>query len=48
MVWQSAPMPRTLVAIPALNEAATIGNVIADVRRAVPDAHILVVDDGNR
>lgn len=40
-------MPRTLVAIPALNEAATIGAVIADVRRAVPDAHILVVDDGS-
>jgi glycosyltransferase involved in cell wall biosynthesis len=46
-VWQSATMPRTLVAIPALNEAATIGTVIAEVRRAVPDAHILVVDDGS-
>lgn len=40
-------MPRTLVAIPALNEAATIGAVIADVRRAVPDAHVLVIDDGS-
>ena len=40
-------MPRTLVAIPALNEAATIGAVIDDVRRAVPDAHILVIDDGS-
>jgi glycosyltransferase involved in cell wall biosynthesis len=40
-------MPRTLVAIPALNEATTIGAVVADVRRAVPDAHILVVDDGS-
>ncbi len=35
-VWQSVTMPRTLVAIPALNEAATIGSVIAEVRRAVP------------
>jgi glycosyltransferase involved in cell wall biosynthesis len=40
-------MPRTLVAIPAINEAATIGAVIAEVRRAAPDAHILVVDDGS-
>jgi glycosyltransferase involved in cell wall biosynthesis len=40
-------MPRTLVAIPALNEAATIGAVITDVRRAVPGAQVLVVDDGS-
>ncbi len=40
-------MPRTLVAIPALNESATIGAVIADVRLAVPDAQILVVDDSS-
>jgi glycosyltransferase involved in cell wall biosynthesis len=46
-MWQSATMPRTLVAIPALNEAATISAVIADVRRVVPDAHVLVVDDGS-
>lgn len=46
-MWQSATMPRTLVAIPALNEAATIGSVIAEVQRAIPEAHILVVDDGS-
>ena len=40
-------MPRTLVAIPALNEAATIGAVIDEVRRAVPGVDILVVDDGS-
>jgi glycosyltransferase involved in cell wall biosynthesis len=40
-------MPRTLVAIPALDEAATIGAVIADVRAAVPGAHIVVIDDGS-
>ena len=40
-------MPRTLVAIPALNEADTIRAVIEDVRRSVPDVHVLVVDDGS-
>ncbi len=40
-------MPRTLVAIPALNESATIGAVISDVRSAAPAATILVVDDGS-
>lgn len=47
-VWQSADMRRTLVAIPALNEAQTIASVVAEVRRAVPEAHVLVVDDGSR
>lgn len=46
-VWQSSSMPRTLVAIPALNEAATITTVIAEVRQAVPDVDVLVVDDGS-
>lgn len=40
-------MPRTLVAIPAFNEATTIGTVIADVRRVAPWAHVLVIDDGS-
>lgn len=40
-------MPRTLVAIPALNEAATVADVVAEVRGALPDADILVVDDGS-
>lgn len=46
-MWQSARMPRTLVAIPAYNEVATIGSVVADVRAAVPLADVLVVDDGS-
>ena len=46
-VWHSARMSRTLVAIPALNEATTIGTVIAEVRQAVPGASVLVVDDGS-
>lgn len=39
---------RVLVVIPALNEAASIGAVIAEVRAAVPAADVLVVDDGSR
>ncbi len=38
---------RTLVFIPAWNEEASIGEVIADVRRALPEADVLVVDDGS-
>ena len=40
-------MRSILVAIPALNEASTIGAVIHEVRAAVPRADILVVDDGS-
>lgn len=40
-------MPRTLVAIPALNESATLGAVVAEVRTALPQADVLVVDDGS-
>jgi glycosyltransferase involved in cell wall biosynthesis len=38
---------RTLVFIPAWNEEASIAEVIADVRRHLPDADLLVVDDGS-
>jgi glycosyltransferase involved in cell wall biosynthesis len=38
---------RTLVFIPAWNEQASISAVIADVRQSLPDADILVVDDGS-
>ena len=38
---------RTLVFIPAWNEQASIAAVIADVREHLPDADILVVDDGS-
>lgn len=43
-------MPRTnalLIIIPAWNEAETVGTVIADVHRALPQADVLVVDDGS-
>jgi glycosyltransferase involved in cell wall biosynthesis len=38
---------RTLVFIPAWNEEASIDGVVADVRAHIPDADILVVDDGS-
>ena len=38
---------RTLVFIPAWNEEASIRGVIGDVRRALPGADVLVVDDGS-
>jgi glycosyltransferase involved in cell wall biosynthesis len=38
---------RTLVFIPAWNEEASIDGVIADVRAQIPEADILVVDDGS-
>jgi glycosyltransferase involved in cell wall biosynthesis len=38
---------RTLVFIPAWNEQASIAAVIADVRDSLPDADLLVVDDGS-
>jgi len=46
-VWHSVAMQRTLVAIPALNESATIATVIAEVARTLPWVDILVVDDGS-
>jgi glycosyltransferase involved in cell wall biosynthesis len=38
---------RTLVFIPAWNEEASVTEVIADVRKYLPDADVLVVDDGS-
>ncbi len=38
---------RTLVFIPAWNEEAAVGDVIAGVRERMPEADILVVDDGS-
>lgn len=37
-----------LVVIPALNEAASVGSVVKEVQTALPDAHVLVVDDGSQ
>jgi glycosyltransferase involved in cell wall biosynthesis len=38
---------RTLVFIPAWNEEASVTEVIADVRKSLPEADVLVVDDGS-
>jgi glycosyltransferase involved in cell wall biosynthesis len=38
---------RTLVFIPAWNEEASIPRVIEGVREALPDADVLVIDDGS-
>jgi glycosyltransferase involved in cell wall biosynthesis len=38
---------RTLVFIPAWNEEASVAEVIGDVRKHLPDADLLVVDDGS-
>jgi glycosyltransferase involved in cell wall biosynthesis len=40
-------MRRLLVLVPAFNEAARVGHVVAGVRASVPDATIVVVDDGS-
>lgn len=41
------PAPRVTVVIPAYNERKTIVDVIEGVRGAVPDARVLVIDDGS-
>lgn len=40
-------LQRVLVAVPAWNESATIARVISEVRRELPEADVLVVDDGS-
>jgi dolichol-phosphate mannosyltransferase len=41
------PAVSVLVIIPTYDEAENIADVIGRVRRAVPDAHVLVVDDNS-
>ena len=38
---------RLIVVIPAYNEQGRVGDVVRDVRATLPDADILVVDDGS-
>ncbi len=38
---------RVVVLIPCYNEAMTIGKVVADVRQALPSAHIIVCDNNS-
>jgi glycosyltransferase involved in cell wall biosynthesis len=39
--------PGLLVLIPCLNEQGSIGRVVSDVRRVLPDVPVLVVDDSS-
>ena len=45
--WAPAGPLRAAVLIPCLNEARTIGQVVADFRAALPDAEIYVFDNGS-
>ncbi len=38
---------KLLVVVPALNERESVGRVVRDIRREVPDADCVVVDDGS-
>jgi hypothetical protein len=39
--------PRRLIIVPAFNEGDVVGQVVSDLRGAVPDCDILVIDDGS-
>ena len=41
-------LKKTLIIIPAYNEEGSVSRVIENIRRDVPDADILVVNDGSR
>ena len=41
------PPGRLMVVLPALNEQESVSRVVADVQAALPDAAVLVVDDGS-
>lgn len=43
----SAPLPPTLVVIPTYDERAALPGTLSRLRAAVPDAHVLVVDDSS-
>lgn len=43
----SAPPDRLLIIVPAWNEEQTLPAVIAEIGLAIPDAHVLVVNDGS-
>jgi hypothetical protein len=46
-VSDATPARRLIVIIPAMNEAASVGNVVRGVLRVLPDAAVFVVDDGS-
>ncbi len=44
---QPAKLPRCLVIVPAFNESGSIGRVVENLRRELPEADVLVIDDGS-
>lgn len=40
-------LSETLIVVPALNEAGSVGGVIASIRQCLPSVSVLVVDDGS-
>lgn len=42
------PQDKLLVIIPAYNESSRIGQVVASIRSVMPDADIVVINDGSR
>jgi glycosyltransferase involved in cell wall biosynthesis len=46
-MMESPQVPRLLIIIPAFNEEASIGRVIEQVQEAVPEANIVVINDGS-
>lgn len=47
-MWDMAySLDQVLIVMPAFNEAAVIADVIAEVQECIPDATILVVNDGS-
>ena len=43
----TGPTPRVLVVVPALNEEASVGAVVHEIRSTNPTVDVLVVDDGS-
>ena len=43
----TSPLPRTLIVLPAFNEEASVGSVVAEVIKKIPGATVLVIDDGS-
>jgi glycosyltransferase involved in cell wall biosynthesis len=47
LVPRAEPQPSICVVIPCLNEAATVGTVVADFQRALPQATVIVFDNSS-
>jgi glycosyltransferase involved in cell wall biosynthesis len=45
---ESSPALKTLIAIPAFNEEASIGAVLRNLREHHPLEHVIVIDDGSK